>query len=114
LVTIGKQSKNMQVASASAQNSDELGISVQTITPQLAEQFKLKSSNGVVVTEVTPFSIAAMAGIKPGTIILQANRKAVKNAAQFKRIIKENSAQKSIVLLILNDGYQHYVVLKWK
>ncbi len=113
-VTIGKQSKNMQVASASAQNSDELGISVQTITPQLAEQFKLKSSNGVVVTEVTPFSIAAMAGIKPGTIILQANRKAVKNAAQFKRIIKDNSAQKSIVLLILNDGYQHYVVLKWK
>jgi serine protease Do len=66
------------------------------------------------VTEVKPFSIAAMAGIKLGTVILQVNRKAVKNSAEFKQIIKESGAQKSVVLLILNEGYQRYVVLKWK
>ena len=86
----------MEVANSPAQSSDELGLSVQTITSQLAEQFKLKSSNGVGVTEITD----------------SGNRKAVKNAIQFKRIIKDNSAQKNIVLLILNDRYQHNVVLK--
>jgi serine protease Do len=113
-VTIGKQSKNMELAGGSAQSSDELGMTVQTITSQLAEQFKLEPSEGVVVTEVQPFSIAAMAGIQPGTVILQANRKTVKNAADFKQIIKDSNAKKSMVLLILNEGYQRYVVLKWK
>ena len=113
-VTIGKQSKNMKLASGPSQSSDELGMTVQTITPQLTEQFNLELSKGVVVIEVQPFSIAAMAGIKPGTVILQANRKVVKNTADFKRIIKDSNARKSVVLLILNEGYQRYVVLKWK
>ncbi len=113
-ITIGKQDENQQMASNSTQSSDELGMSVQTITPQLAEQFKIKRGSGVIVTEVKPFSIAAMAGIKTGTIILQVNRKTVKNVAEFKKIIKDSNTTKRIVLLILNNDYQRYVVLNWK
>jgi len=113
-VKIGKQDKNMEVASGPAQSSDELGMTVQTITPQLAEQFNIKPETGIVVTEVQPYSIATAAGIKTGSIILQANRKTVKNTAEFKRIIKDSNTSKSVVLLVLDDNYQRYIVLNWK
>ena len=66
------------------------------------------------MTEVRPGSTAAMAGIKPGTVILQANRKRIKDATDFKKIIKDSKTTKSVVLLILSDDYQRYVVLNWK
>ena len=113
-VKIGKQDKNMEVASGPAQSSDELGMTVQTITPQLAEQFNIKPETGIVVTEVQPYSIAAAAGIKTGSIILQANRKTVKNTAEFNHIIKDSNTSKSVVLLVLDDNYQRYIVLNWK
>lgn len=88
-VKIGKQDINTQVASGPAQSSDEIGLTIQTISPQLAEQYNIKPKEGVVVTQVKPGSIAAMAGIEPGTVILQVNQKTVNNATDFKREIKK-------------------------
>jgi serine protease Do len=113
-VIIGKQDDKSQMANNSSQSTDEIGMTFQTITPQLAEQFKVRPGTGVVVTEVRPGSTAAMAGIKPGTVILQANRKRIKDATDFKKIIKGSKTTKSVVLLILSDDYQRYVVLNWK
>lgn len=112
-VKIGKQNKNLQVASGPAQSSDEIGMTVQTITSQLAEQFNIKQGTGVVVTKVKSGSIAAMAGIEKGTVILQVNRKKVKNAVEFKRAIKTSSANKRVLLLIRGDDYQRYIALNW-
>ena len=80
---------------------------------QLAEQFNIKTGAGVVVTHVKPSSIAAMAGIEKGTVILQVNRKTVKNAAEFKKAIKTSRADKRVLLLIRNNDYQRYVTLIW-
>ncbi|MFK5947737.1 MAG: DegQ family serine endoprotease [Methylococcales bacterium] len=113
-VKIGKQDGTSQQGSEASQSTDEIGMSVQTLTPELAKQFNVKSATGVIVTRVEQGSIAAMAGIKPGTIILQANQKIVKDAAEFKRIIKDSDESKSVVLLILKGNFQHYVVLDWK
>lgn len=65
----------------------------------------------MVVTKVQSSSIAAMAGIKIGSVILQVNRKPVKSAAEFKRAVKENSGKKRILLLIRKDNVQRYVAL---
>lgn len=113
-VEIGKQNKNLELArSAPAQSSDEIGMTVQTITPQLAEQFNIKTGQGVVVTQVKPGSIAAMAGIEPGAVILQVDRKAVNNAAEFKTAINKSLVNKNVLLLIKTDTYQRYVALSW-
>jgi len=112
-ITIGKQDNDQQIAEGPAQSADEIGITVQSITPQRAEQYNIKTSSGVVVTHVKPNSIAAMAGIKTGTIILQANRKPIKSASDFKRAIKDSAGNKNLVLLIKDNDFQRFVVLKW-
>lgn len=62
-MTIGRLAEDKLAAEGPAQSTEELGLTVQTLTPQLAEQFKAKAGEGVVVTEVRPGSIAAMAAL---------------------------------------------------
>ena len=86
---------------------------MQTLTPQLAEQFDAKAGEGVVVTEVEPGSIAAMAGIEPDAVIVQVNRKPVKSAADFKRAVEKINGDKRVLLLLRKGDMQQYLVLRW-
>lgn len=56
-----------------------LGISLQSMSPQLAEYFGLQNRNGALVTFVHPDSPAARAGIKAGDVILSVGGEAVEN-----------------------------------
>lgn len=113
-VTIGKLTREkLAAAEGPTQSAEELGITVQTVTPRLAEQLNVEPGSGVVVTEVRPGSIAAMAGITPGTIILQVDRKPVANAAEFRQAIKKSSAAKRVLLLIRQGNVQRYISLRW-
>lgn len=112
-VTIGRLTKDKLAAKGSAQTTEELGLTLQTITPDLARQFDINPGKGVVVTEVQSGSIAASTGIEPGVIILQVNRKPVNSAAEFSRAVKKSSGDKRVLLLIYKDGMQRYVVLRW-
>ncbi len=112
-VTIGRLTEDKLIARGPAQSTDEIGLTVQTLTPQLAEQFDARPGEGVVVTEVHPGSIAAMAGIETGSIILQVNREPVSSAADFRRAIKQAASEKRVLLLVRKGGMQRYVALSW-
>jgi serine protease Do len=112
-VTIGTLEGNEQVALGPAQSTDELGLTVQTLTPQLAEQLDAKPGEGVVVTSVEPDSAAADAGLQPGTLILEVNQEAVKNAQDFARRVEANADKKRLLLLVRKDDMQRYVALSW-
>ncbi len=111
-VTIGKLTKDKLMAMGPEQSTSEIGLTVQTVTKDLAEQFNVKPGEGVIVTAVDPGSVAALAGIRPGTVILQVNRKPVKNAEAFRQAIK-NTEDKRVLLLISVDGAQRFIVLTW-
>jgi serine protease Do len=113
-VTIGTLDRDKLIAQAPAQQStEELGLTVQTLTPQLAEQIDALPGEGVVVTEVRPGSIAAMAGIETGTVILQVNRRPVNSAADFSRALEAGRGGKRVLLLVRKDGVQRFVALNW-
>ena len=112
-VTIGKLTEEKKLAQGPAQRAEEIGLTVQTLTPQLAEQFDAKAGEGVVVTRVRRGSIAALAGIDVGTIILQVNRKPVNSAAEFRRAIRAAEDDRRVLLLIRKGDMQRYVVLRW-
>ena len=112
-VVIGKLKDEDQLAKAGTQTADDLGLSVQTLTEELAAQFDAKPGEGVVVTGVAPGSIAAMAGIDPGTLILQVNREPVKTADDFKRLLNQSGNDNRALLLISKGGMSRFVVLQW-
>lgn len=106
--------QQIAASQAPAQSTEELGLTVQTVTRESARQFNATPGQGVIVTEVNPGSIAAMAGIRRGTLILQVDRKAVNSADEFNRAVNQSKANKRVLLLISERGMSRYVVLQWR
>jgi len=113
-VTIGKLADRESSPAASSGNTNGLGFSVQTLTPDLARQLGIPGEKGVVVTQVAPGSPAAQVGIKAGTVIKQVNRERVETAEKFERSVAKSPQNDSVLLLIKDGQYSRYVTLKKK
>ena len=113
--TIGKLTadKLAQGGGGSTQSTEELGLTVQTLTPQLAQQFNTDPGEGVVVTDVESGSIAERAGLRPGAVILQVNRKPVRNAAEFRQALDASRKDKKVLMLVRLGDAQQFIVLNW-
>ena len=79
--------------------------------PNLAKQFGLQNEKGVLVTRVTPDTVAAIAGIKAGAVIPEVNRKPVSSAGEFKKRVAQSLKTGSVLLLIKEGQYSRFVVL---
>ena len=64
-----------------------LGVSVQDLTHELAQAFKLAQNQGAVITGVQPGSPAEEADLEPGDVVLSINGRRVKNSADVRNII---------------------------
>jgi serine protease Do len=113
IATIAELADQMVGSVENEVETNALGFSVQGITPGLAEQFGVKPGEGVIVTDVEPGSLAAMAGIDVGTVVYQVNRKPVSSVGQFKQLMSQGRSAKQVLLLIGRDGMSRFVVLKW-
>ena len=114
VVKIGNLDSENVIAQSSEQQADELGITVQTISPELSKQFNVKPGYGVLVTDVKPGSVASAARINPGAVILQVNRINVSTAVDFKKAVEKNISNKRVLLMITVHGMSRYVVLSWR
>ncbi|MBV9081634.1 MAG: PDZ domain-containing protein, partial [Acidobacteriaceae bacterium] len=86
-------------------NASARGITVQPLTPDIADQINApKNAHGVVVTDVDPGSSAADSGVGQGDIITGVDRKPVGAVQDFKRLM--NAAQGKSVLVTVNRGGQ--------
>jgi serine protease Do len=112
-VTIGKLKRDQELAIQRTQPSEELGLTVETITPYLAEKFDVNPAEGVLITQVKSGSIADMAGLKTGVIILQVNQQNIKNVNEFKRALTISEKDKSVLMLLQIENSQRYIVLSW-
>jgi serine protease Do len=81
-----------------------LGVVIQPVTQPLAEQFKVKVHEGVLVTELLPNSPAAKAGLKSGDIILDFAGKKVTSPRELQGMVEMAHAGSSQALTVLRDG----------
>lgn len=86
------------------------GFSVQPLTPDLAKKFGYSAESGMIISEVTPNSAAAEAGLEPGMLVQQINRKNVRSQEDVDAAMKTDS--KSVLLLVSNAQGSRFVVLK--
>jgi serine protease DegQ len=64
-----------------------VGIEVQDLTPELAESFNLKSTEGALIAGVLKGGPADAGGVHPGDILLAVNGKKVSNSATLLNLI---------------------------
>jgi serine protease Do len=87
------------------------GVTVSDIDAQARQQFNLPGNvKGVVVTDVAPDSAAAEAGLKPGDVIQEINRKPVKTAEEAVKLT-ETPKDKTSLLRVWSKGGSHWVVV---
>ena len=95
-----------------ATHFEKFGLQVEKLTKDVAEKLGLKTDEGVVITEVKPGSLADMAGLDSGNVIVGANRKPVKSVADLKEAINEKSLDEGVLLLIRTADGSRFVVLR--
>lgn len=81
-----------------------LGVETQEVTAEKAKELKLSPERGVFVGKVLQDSPAAKAGLKDGDVITDVNGQRVEGAMQFRRMIREIPAGRSVQLSVWRDG----------
>ncbi len=89
-----------------------LGLRVRTLDADLARQFGIEIRKGVLITGVTPGSLADAATLQPGDLIVEADEKPVATVEELETII--NQDRNRILLLIQRGSASIFVVLKLK
>lgn len=88
-----------------------IGVYMQDLTPELAEFFDLKTTNGVVVMDVTKDSPAEKAGLKKDDVITRVNGRDVSDAQDVRNIIGFTAPGVEIEMVVLRNGKEQKVKL---
>lgn len=81
-----------------------LGVSIQSITPELAEALKLDATAGALVGEVKPDSPAAQAGLQSGDVITAFDGKPVSSSRDLPGIVAETPVDQDVVVTVQRQG----------
>jgi serine protease Do len=110
--TVGRLDE--QEAALQAANAEALGVTVRGLNAEQAARLRLKPGSGVIVSAVEPGSLAALAGVHPGTVILEVNREPVASAAEFARALEKETVDGRVLLRISENGQSRYLMLSWR
>jgi serine protease Do len=116
-IVLGEQPEDLTAAAPPTSRGEataRFGLTVQDLTPELREQFKLDQTNGVIVSGVEDGGPAARGGIRPGDLITEANREPVRSLRDFQRILGQLRPGVSLLLLVRREGSSRFVVLSPK
>lgn len=101
-----RELKETQVASAEGSSApgNNWGLTVQDITPEIAQQLGLKNPKGVVVRNVKQDSPAMDAGLQPGDVILEVDNTKVTSADDFATAARNAQKNKKAARLLVQRG----------
>jgi serine protease Do len=89
-----------------------LGVKVDLLTKELASQFRLEVTEGVVVTSVEKNSPAARRGLQPGDIITSINQQAIKTPNDFREAMDRADLKKGVIVNLINGNTARFEVVK--
>jgi serine protease Do len=109
-VSLGNHSKQYSQETAI---SAKLGFTVENLTPEMAQKFKISPNDqGVVISEVQPTSLAGKAGLKPGYVIMAVNHSKVTSITEFNNALTSVGDSKRILLLVKSGERVRFFSLK--
>jgi len=112
-VTIGLLESQLVSGRGDHQSALDLGMTVQTLMPEIARQAGFdEDQKGVVVTQVEPGSLAARAGIRPGDLIVSVAGSKIADVSDFREAMKEQDVKRGIRMQVKREGMQRFVFIK--
>lgn len=114
--TVGTLGEETAAASSEtgANVLSRLGLSVQTLTPDLAKQLDVAVKQGVVITDVDESSLASVAGLEKGDVIIEANRQPVADVDALEKALARAKDKSQVLLRIARPGGSLFVVLQMR
>ncbi|MBC7354295.1 MAG: PDZ domain-containing protein, partial [Thermogutta sp.] len=95
------------------ENLAKLGIQVETLTSDVAQQLGLDIKEGVVITNVTPGSPAQLAGLEEGMVIVEANRQKVTSVSDLTKALQAKPLSEGVLLRVVTpEGVSRYVAIR--
>ena len=101
-----------KLAEGKSVGPQSLGITVQNLTPQIAQKLGLKKAEGIVITAVEPGSPAEEASLRIGDVILSVNQKPVKDVVDFEGMIEKAKKGDTVLLLVQKGQNALFVAVK--
>lgn len=89
-----------------------LGIQAQQLDEETSKALKLKDTNGVLVSEISSNSPAALAGIKVGDVIVMYNGKTITSLFDLPKMVAETPINTRAELEVLRNGLDIKLVAK--
>jgi len=108
-VKISKRDDSELMAKQEPESSGELGIRIAEITPETAKRFgHSETEKGVLVVGVEPGSKADEAGVRPGDLVKEVNRKPVTSVSDLRSEIEKDDK----IQLLVKRPNAGFVVIK--
>jgi serine protease Do len=92
-------------------NVDEVGLVLRDLSPEVAAQMGYEPYQGALVTGVVPRSPAEQAGLSAGDIVIEVNRRRVKDVAGVRAALEKGGAGAHVLLRVQRGDVQQYVAL---
>jgi serine protease Do len=111
---LGELATKRERSESSSDNRGEgrFGMSVQTLTPDLAEQAGVpRGTRGVIVMDLDPSGIAADSGIREGDVIEKVDGKALSSADDLKSALDRKDGKPSL-LVVNRRGTDIFLTLR--
>jgi serine protease Do len=111
-VKIGEQPGEETVVAAGPKG-EGLGVTVESLSEEMAQAYGLRGRTGVVVTGVASGGAAEAAGIREGDVLLEVNRRRVGSLEEFKSAVAALKPGEAVPVQIERVGAgRQYIVLK--
>src|ERR1700693_1765102 len=98
---LGEEDENQ---SEEAPKASKFGVTVRSITPDLADRLSITAGKGVVVQDVKQGSFAEDLGLNRGDVVLEVNKQPVNSPDDFTKIASSLKSGQDVVFLVRPRG----------
>ncbi|MGD8963029.1 MAG: Do family serine endopeptidase [Desulfobacterales bacterium] len=89
-----------------------MGIRVNNITKENRSYYRIRTREGVVITEIARDSLLDRIGARPGDVIRQIDDMTISNKEDFKKAIVKYRQKQSVVILLQRGDQGYYITVK--
>ncbi len=110
-VKVGELTPASEEAQLGAEDELGLGMTLKEVTPELAQQYDLTLTRGIIIVEVESNSPADAADLRSGDIILEVENLPMKTIEAFVHKIRQYKQGDTVLFLINREGSTLFVTL---